>query len=88
VASERSILCLSWCRQLRQTKVQNLCVPAPSDKDIGWLNVPMNDALRMRCIESIGHLYAQIEDLFNIQRLASNQVLKRLSLQQLVDTAP
>src|SRR5260370_25419074 len=43
----------------------------------------MHDSLRMRCVQSVGHLYTQIEDLFDIQRLASNQVPESLSLQQL-----
>ena len=43
----------------------------------------MHDALRMCSVQSIGHLHSQIEDFLDIQRLAPNQVLERLSLQQL-----
>jgi hypothetical protein len=46
------------------------------------LDVPVDDALRMCCIQRIGNLDAQIEHRFDLQRLASYQVPERLSLQQ------
>src|SRR6266852_1170930 len=36
----------------------------------------------MRCVESLGNLDAQIEHRFDLQRLASDPVPERLSLQQ------
>ena len=42
----------------------------------------MNDSLRMRCIESLGHLHAQFQDFIDTQRLACNRVPERLPLQQ------
>ena len=42
----------------------------------------MHDSLRMSCIESVGHLRSQIQDLFHFERLSADQVLERLPLQQ------
>src|SRR5882762_2232918 len=43
----------------------------------------MHDSLRMSRIEGIGDLHSEIQDFPDIEWLASNQVLQRLSLQQL-----
>ena len=41
ISSERGLR-FSRLRQLRQTKIQNLCVAALGDKDVSWFDVPMN----------------------------------------------
>ena len=51
-------------------------------KDVRWLDVSMDDALRMRGVESIGDLDAQLEHRFALLRLASDHVPERLPLQQ------
>ena len=40
----------------RQAKVENLGVPAVGDKDIGGLDVPMDDPLGVRGVEGVGDL--------------------------------
>jgi hypothetical protein len=46
----------------------------------GWKRC---SALCRACVQSVGHLAPQVLDLFDIERLASDEVPERLSLQQL-----
>ena len=46
--------------QFSETKVHNLRLASFGHRDIRRLHVAMNDALRMRGIESIGNLYTYI----------------------------
>src|SRR5207253_7089044 len=69
--------------QLRQTKIEYLRVSPPRNQNVRWLDVSMHNALRMCRVQSVGHLHSQIEHFFDVQGLASNQVLERLPLQQL-----
>ena len=48
-----------------------------SDKDVGWLDVAVDDPLDMRGIECIGDLDAERKNQFGVQRSPSNAVLKR-----------
>ena len=43
----------------------------------------MHDSLCMSRVEGIGYLHSQVQDFLDIERLAVNQMLERLSLQQL-----
>ena len=49
---------------LGQTEIQNLGVPALGDKDVGRLDVAMNNALGMRGVQSVGNLRCKREDSF------------------------
>ena len=55
------------CSYLRQSKIQNLGVPALGDKDVGRLDVAMNDALRVRGVQCVGNLRSpKSRDLFEL----------------------
>ncbi len=58
-------------------------MPPLGNKQIGGFDIAMHDSLRVSGIERISNLHTPVKDLFHIQRLAANQVLERLSLQQL-----
>jgi hypothetical protein len=57
--SARRICC--WFH-LRQAKIENLRVPSLGEEDIGGLDVAMNNALGVRCVESIGDFDRQISN--------------------------
>jgi hypothetical protein len=48
---------------LREAKIQNFRVVALCHKDIRGFDVPMNDAFRMRGIESVRNFDGHVEDL-------------------------
>src|SRR5579864_2377459 len=70
-------------RKLGQTKVQNLRVTALGHKDVGRLDIAVDDACRMSCIQGIRNFDSQFQHVLNIQWLTGNQVLERLALQVL-----
>ena len=48
-------------RQLGQAEIQNLGLATLGDKDIRWLDVPMDDPFRMGSVQRIGNLNRQVE---------------------------
>src|SRR5262245_13600860 len=68
---------------LRQTKVQNLCVPAIRNKNVCRLDVAMNYPLRMCCIQCISNLDCEIEQTLDVQGVPKGQLAKCLALQEL-----
>src|SRR6266568_405545 len=73
---------LRFQRDFREPKVENLRLTSIRDKDVRWLDVPVDDSFRMRGVESVGDLDAQIEHRFDLQPLAINHVPERLPLQK------
>jgi hypothetical protein len=63
-------------------KSKNLRLTSIRDEDVRRLDVPVDDALRMCRVESVGNLDAQIEDRFDLQSLATDDMPQRLPLQQ------
>ena len=47
----------------RQAEIQNLGLALTGHEDVCWLYIAMDDALLMRCIQSIHNLNSEIEDL-------------------------
>ncbi len=68
---------------MAETKIQNFHVPARADKNICRLDVAVNNSAGMRCIQRVGNLDAEIEQLIELQRTALDAVLEGLALQQL-----
>ena len=56
---------------------------APGNKDVGWLDVAVNDAFGMRSVKGVGNLDSQFQNLFNGQCLACNKMLESVSLEHL-----
>jgi hypothetical protein len=54
----------------------------PGHEDIRRLDVAMSDALRVRRVDSVRNLNAEIKQRISLQWLASDAVLERLPLQQ------
>lgn len=81
VVYERNGNALRLQSDLRESKVKNLRLTAIGDQDIGWLDVDVsvNDPLRVRSIQRISDLDAQIEHGFDLHRLASDPVPERLT---------
>ena len=58
-------------------------MPTLGDENIGGLDIPMNDALGVGRVERVRDLDAQVEQLFEVERIASNGVFERLAFEQL-----
>jgi hypothetical protein len=56
-------------------------VSTGSDKNIGRLDVTMDDAAQVCGVQRIRDLRAQVEQLIQLQRLALDAVLEGLALQ-------
>ena len=66
---------------LGQSEVKNLGVAALRHKDIGRLDIAMNDALDMRGIKCVGDLNCQTEKNLGIDRAARDLVLQGHAVQ-------
>ncbi len=68
--------------QLRQPKIKNLCVIALRHKNVGRLDVPVNDSLSVRGVQCISNLNPELQQFFDVQRFARDALLQRVALQQ------
>lgn len=55
---------------------------AASDEDIGGLDVSMDDALRVCCIQSVGHINGKDQQEFEVHGPAGDRVLQRLAVEE------
>src|SRR4029077_5375520 len=55
------------------------------NKDVRRLDVAMNDALRMRCVQRIGNFDSQAEQGRRLQRFRPDAMLQRHAIQKLHD---
>src|ERR1700682_4386159 len=58
-------------------------MPALVDEDVGRLDVPVNDACRVRCIERVGNLDAERQHRFQFHRTIADQVLQGCAVEKL-----
>ena len=65
---------------LGQPEIKNLRLTSVGDKDVGWLDVTMDNPFRMCRIESIGDLNTEIKHRLYLQPLTNNAVPEGLSL--------
>src|SRR2546428_7714847 len=59
-------------RQLRQSEVEDLGLPALGDQDVRGFDVPMDDASRVRGIQGVRDLGGEDEDFIRLQRSTGN----------------
>src|SRR4029077_1367717 len=62
-----------------QAEIEDLSLDAARYKNIGWLDVAMNDALCMGGIERVGNLNSEVEHLVERERLLADAMLQRLA---------
>ena len=67
-------------REFRQAKSDNLRHTVGCDNDIGWLNIPMYDAVLMRFGQALCNLSGDINSIINLQRTPLDLFLERLPL--------
>ena len=60
-------------------------MPAFGDKDIGRLDVAMNDSLGVRGVQPVGNLNRQGDDGFVLQRLSRDEMFQRHAIQKFHD---
>jgi hypothetical protein len=70
-------------RDFGQSEVENLGMTAVGNKDVGWLDVTMDDALVVSRIEGIGNFDGQGEDGRGFHRASGDLVLQRRALEKL-----
>jgi len=70
---------------LGQSEIKNLGMATVSDEDVCRLDVPMDDALGVRRIESVGDIDADLQYSLQLQRATGDQVLQCSAIQKLHD---
>src|ERR1700722_8371024 len=65
-----------------QSEVKNLGLVAAGYKNIGGLDVAVDDSLGVSGVESVGDLSAEVEYLLEFQRVAMDETLKSLTFEQ------
>ena len=61
--------------KFREAEIQDLGVTKTGYEDIGRLDVAMDDALAVCSFEGIGNIDAEVQNLFEFERFAVNQML-------------
>src|ERR1700746_245573 len=69
-------------RDLRQPEIEDFRLPSICHEDIRWLDVPVDDSFGMGCVERVRDLDAQIEHLFDFERLTIDLMPEGLPFQQ------
>ena len=57
-------------------------MPDPGDEEVGGLDVAMNDAFRVSCVEGARNIYRQIEQLVGGKRFSQDALAQGLPFQQ------
>ena len=70
-------------REFGEAKIEDFDVAATRDKDIPRLDIAVNDALGVRCVEPFGNLHRKIEEFVDFERFASDALPQRLALEEL-----
>jgi hypothetical protein len=65
-----------------EAEVENFCVAAAGDEDVGRFYVAVNDAGGVGGVESVGDLNADIEKLIEIDGTIADQMLERLAVEE------
>ncbi len=69
-------------RSFRQAEIQDLRLPAFHEKDVCGLDVAVHDALRVRRVEAVGDLDADLQELRDLDGPDGDAVLEGLALEQ------
>src|SRR5262249_30349912 len=59
-----------------EAEVEDFGVAATGNEDVGGLDVAVNDALGMSCVEGIGHFDGDIQQTVQLERLPANEVFQ------------
>ncbi len=67
---------------LGKTKVKNFGVAAFGDKNIGGLDVAVNDVFGVRSVERVGDFDCESQEVFDVHGAAVDAVLERLAIEK------
>ncbi len=67
-------------RQLGQTEVQKFGLATVGDEDVGWLDVAVNDLLRMSHVECVRELGAELQHFGDLEWSPGQTSLRRYTI--------
>ena len=77
-----SIDATSSPKHFRQTEIEDLQPAVASELNVGWLEIPMNDALLVRCLQGLRDLPGDPERFLNRQRATHHPIGEGFALHQ------
>ncbi len=66
-----------------ETEVENFCLAAGGDKNVGWFDVAVDDIFGVSGVESVGDVDGKFENGFEIEGSAGDGVLERFAFEAL-----
>ena len=66
----------------REAEIENFCVSALSDENIGGLNVAVDDSLGMGGVESVGNFDRNLQNALQIHRPAVNDMFQGVAIEK------
>ena len=85
---DRSRVELGWGECLGQAEVEHFDLTLRRDLDVGGFEIAMDDALRVRRIERVGHLAGQPQRLAHRHRPSRDDVGERVAFDELEHQGP
>ena len=78
-----TVIVAAEVHQLGQPEVEDLHLPGRGQKNVGGLDVAVDDSLHVRRHQRVRHLYAYVEDLLRVHRMSRDVLLQALAVELL-----
>jgi len=74
---------MRFCRQLRQSEIEDLGLSPVRHKDIGWLNVTMDNSATVSSVQGVGDSHGDSQQWIKVEGLTIDLARECCALQQL-----